>query len=514
MASCEDVYGFLVGITNRNIPKTLPPADVALLTQLNLIQSVTAAQYTDLTNQVAALQQPQAAIQQETAQRWQLADAVADEDRETQSVLFLFEGKNKRAAALEKAAHDRAALQATDADIAAKQQVVNDLVAKKSGLDTMTAYSGGYVCLSAMGMAQLRELGVRLYRVSDMEFSAYWAQSQQVDKDLAVLADRSARFFAGLAGPLASVERSNLWSIAIGLAGQPADPNVGVPRFLDAHARLGKLAQNEENRLLAAEILTSLTREVPDSVTALGGVDQDVRKMGVPKEASLGVSATLLFGQRADGTFATASLANFLRLTKSYESAAILGIVNQPFDALSQKFLSLRQMFGSWGFADSDDVELASAYLAVSELPVEGINTKLAIISKGIATYLQFPLVASAVLASIPVLEANETLHLLEEAYDVIGRRAMPLSQPELISLAVRMIHGIRNETLAKLDTTAAVRPTPGMGYRGGFGFYGVPMFVFYGAYFSTYSGFYGAHPGHAHFGPGGSGGGVGGMTG
>jgi hypothetical protein len=167
-------------------------------------------------------------------------------------------------------------------------------------------------------------------------------------------------------------------------------------------------------------------------------------------------------------------------------------------------------MFGSWGFAESDDVELASAYLAVSELPAEGINTKLAIISKGMATYLQYPLVASAVLASIPVLEANETLHLLEQAYDEIGRRAMPLAQPELITLAVRMIHGIRNETLSKLDTTAAVRPVAPMGYRGPYGgFYGVPMYVFYGSYFATYGGLGGIHPGHAHFGPGGFGGGM-----
>jgi hypothetical protein len=513
MANCNDVYAFLVGITNRNVTTTLSAPDVTLLTQLGLVQTVTADQYADLAKQVQALQQPQADIRQETAQRWKLADQVDADDQETRSVLFLFEGKNKRAAALEKAAQDKAALQATDADLAAKQQVVNNLIAKKSALDTMTPYSGGYILLSALGMSQLRELGVRLYRVSDMDFSAYWTQSQQVDHDLAVLADRSGQFVAGLAGPLSSVERSNLWSIAIGLAGQPAGPEVGVPRFLEAYQRLGKLSSNEENRLLSAEIVTSLPREVADSVASLGDVDKDVRKLGVPKEASVGVAATLLYGQRADATFATASLASFLKVTKSYEAAAILGIVNQPFDALSQKFISLRQTFASWGFAESDDVELASAYLAVSELPIEGINTKLAIISKGMATYLQFPLVASAVLASIPVLEANETLHLLEQAYDVIGRRAMPLSQPELITLAVRMIHGIRNETLAKLDTTATVRPAPSMGYRGPYGFYGVPMFVFYGAYFATFSAYGGFHPGHAHLGPGGFGG-VGGMSG
>ncbi|MCI4324619.1 MAG: hypothetical protein L3K00_01855 [Thermoplasmata archaeon] len=514
MANCNDVYAFLVGITNRNVPASLPAADVDLLTRLGLVQTLTSEQFADLSQQVGALQQSRAAVQAETAQRWQLADQTAADDRETRSVLFLFEGKNKKAAALERAAKDRADLTATDADLSAKQVALNDLIAKKSALDTMAQYGGKYVSLSALGLTQLRELGVRLYRVSDLDFAAYWTQSQQLDQDLATLADRSSGFFAGVSPSLSSVDRANLWSIAIGLAGQPADPPVGVPRFLDAHARLGKLANNEENRLLSAEIVTSIARDVPASVAALEGLDKDVRKAGVPKESSLGIAATLLYGQRADGTFATASLVNFLRVTRSYESAAILGIVNQPFDGLSQKFLALRQTFGSWGFGESEDVELASAYLAVSELPIEGINTKLAIISKGMASYLQYPLVASAVLASIPVLEANETLHLLEQAYDVIGRRAMPLAQPELITLAVRMIHGIRNETLAKLDTTAAVRPVAPVGYRGPYGgFYGVPMFVFYGAYFSTFSGIGGIHPGHAHFGPGGFGG-SGGMTG
>lgn len=510
MANCEAVYGFLVGITNKSVKTPLPAGDVELLTRLGLVQTISPEQYAALSQQVATLQQTSAAVQAERAQRWSLADQSATDEQAVRSVLFLFEGKNKKAAALEKAARDRAALNATDADLTTKQQALNDLIAKKSALDTMAPYNGSYVSLSAVGMTQLRELGVRLYRVTDMDFAAYWAQAQQVSRDLIVLADRSSGFFAGIAGPLSAVDRSNLWSIAIGLAGQAADPPVGVPRFLDAYTRLGKLTNNEENRLLSAEIVTSLAPEVPASIAVLAGLLKDVQKAGVAKEAALGVAATLLYGQRADATFATASLVNFLRVTRSFEAAAILGIVNQPFEGLSQKFLGLRQMFASWGFADSDDVELASAYLAVSELPAEGINTKLAIISKGMATYLQYPLVASAVLASIPVLEANETLHLLEQAYDEIGRRAMPLAQPELITLAVRMIHGIRNETLSKLDTTAAVRPVAPMGYRGPYGgFYGVPMYVFYGSYFATYGGLGGIHPGHAHFGPGGFGGGM-----
>ena len=162
-------------------------------------------------------------------------------------------------------------------------------------------------------------------------------------------------------------------------------------------------------------------------------------------------------------------------------------------------------MFASWGYEPSEDVELSSAYLTVSELPVEGVSTKLAIISKGLHAYLQYPLVASAILAAIPVLEANETLNILEQAYEIVGRRAMPMTPPELICLAVRMVHGVRPQTIQSLDTTATpTASSAARGYYYGPGFFFVPIFIAHGAYYSTYSGIGGAHPGHAHFAAGG----------
>ena len=35
--------------------------------------------------------------------------------------------------------------------------------------------------------------------------------------------------------------------------------------------------------------------------------------------------------------------------------------------------------------------------------------------------YLEYPLVAAAILTSIPTLEANETLDLMEKAYSLLG---------------------------------------------------------------------------------------------
>ena len=100
----------------------------------------------------------------------------------------------------------------------------------------------------------------------------------------------------------------------------------------------------------------------------------------------------------------------FSKITSSYESAAILSIFNVPTDQLEVKFQAFRLLFNSWGFEVSEDTELASAYLSISDLGPDDVNLKLSIIENGLRNYLEYPLVASALLASISTLEANELL--------------------------------------------------------------------------------------------------------
>jgi len=505
VTSCQEIFTFLSGVGNRKVTTTLPEADVATLQQLGFIRSITAAEYSQLTQEVRELQSARSTIDQETASRAQLASAVADEDRRSHSILFHFGSKDKQTAALQKEAQDQANLRSIDADLTARIQGFNQLVAKQSLLDTLSPYSDRYVAMTGTGVLQLRQLGIRMYRVADVPFDAYWAESTRTDHELNELAGQGAQYVSGLAAALPAVDRSYLWAIALGLAKVDPDPTRGGPRFLGIYHQIGGLSPNDENRLMSAEMLASLRLDMAQSVPLLQDLDRQVRKAGVPKESSLGVASMLLLGQRGDGTFATENLSSFLGVTKSYESAALLAIVNRPFTDLVQKFAYLRQMFGSWGFEPSEDVELSSAYLTISDLPLEGINTKLAIIAKGLGAYLQYPLVASAILAAIPVLEANETLNLLEQAYEIVGRRAMPMAQPELICLAVRMVHGVRNETAQGIDATGkAIPAAPGSEFYYGPGLYFVPIFVAHGAYYSTFSGMGGAHPGHAHFGGGG----------
>ncbi|MGA7861447.1 MAG: hypothetical protein WCB19_06280 [Thermoplasmata archaeon] len=501
MAKCQDVYTFMTQVANRSVTASLSSPDLATLQQLNLLQLVPADQYAQLAQDVQTLSPAQQTLAEKTVARAQLAEQVRQELEKSHSILFHFEGKDKQSAVLQKEAQDQSALQAADRDLAAEEQEYDRNMGKRALLDTLTPYGGAYVGLTSLGVMSLRDLGTRLYRVSDLPFPSYMGQTQEVDRELNDIANQSAQYFSALSGPLSSADRSYLWAISIGLAKRENDVQKGATGFLDAYNGLRDLAHNDENRLMSAEILTASPRSIGDSLPLLKQLDGTVRHLGIPKESSLGVASIILLGQRGDGTFATDNLQFWLRTTPSYESAALMAIVNRPVDDIGARFAGMRSMFGGWGFAPSEDVELSSAYIAVSDMPMDGLSPKLAVLTKGLGAYLQYPLVASAILASIPVLEANETLQLLEQAYDIIGKRAMPLSQPELIGLAVRMIHGIRAETVTGLDTTATAVPPPPVNfhYMPGMWFFFVPVAVGHGSYFATYGAFGGAHPAHAH---------------
>jgi hypothetical protein len=508
MTSCKEIYTFLSQVAAKNVTAPLSDADALLLSQLNLVQFLTADQYRDLQGKVQALGGEQAALLQESAQRAGVAREVQEDDRKTHSILFRLEGETKRATVLQREAAEQGQLKSIDADLVQKQQQFGQLVQQRSLLDTITPFGDRFVGLTGLGAVGTRDLGVRLYRVSDTDFSTYWAQSLKITQDLTNLASGGADYVARIAPGLPAADRANLWAISIGLAKNQPDVSQGVTTYLNAYNSIQSLTNNIENRLMASEILFSLPRPLAEEFPTLQQILRDVRNLRVPVESSLGVASILLLGQRADGTLATPNLAQYLTFTKSYESAALLAIVNVPVPDLNVKFQAIRTMFRGWGYQPSEDVELSSAYLAVSEVPVEGISTKLAIIARGLSTYLAYPLVAASVLATISTLEANDTLNLLEQAYDIVGRRAMPMTQAELVTLAVRMLHGIRNELVGPLDATATTAPTaarmPGMyGPR----FFFVPIAVVNYGHFSTFSGIGGAHPGHVH----GFGGGVGG---
>jgi hypothetical protein len=305
---------------------------------------------------------------------------------------------------------------------------------------------------------------------------------------------------------------SELWSVSIGLGKLQGDPNQIIERFLLSLDVLQRFGSNLENKMVAAEIMTAskvnpsqvqTNSDLPSLADALANLEDKARHDAhVPKELSVGVASTILFARRYDGTFPIDKLVEFSKITLSSESAAILSVLDVPFDQITSKFMQFRALFNFWGYELSEDTDLASAYLAISEFTQDEVKDKMTIILSALKNYLEYPLVATAILTSIPTLEANETLDLMEKASTLLGNFAPNLERSELISLSVRMIHGIKNELVKQLDPTARITVTPiQFTYMPSILFfrYRTPLILAHAYYHSTYSAFGGAHPAHVH---------------
>jgi len=151
---------------------------------------------------------------------------------------------------------------------------------------------------------------------------------------------------------------------------------------------------------------------------------------------------------------------------------------------------------------ESEDTEIASAFLAIGELNPGEVEAKVQYIVEQLANYLEYPLVAAAILASIPVFEAHEVLDLMEKAVTMLFTYARGLERSEMVALAVRMIHGVRNELVKEIDSTAKITETPVQftySTHPGFFFWYFPVIVAHSTYHATFSGMGGFHPAHSH---------------
>lgn len=500
MATCSEIATFLQKAQARTAPDPVAPDDLALLQQLGLVRRLTSDELAQVQQEVARIQAAQAALAQASLERQAQAGEVTKDAQKTHSILFHLEGVDHQHSHLEHLQQEEGALRTLDEDLAKRQQDFAQLLVQRALLDAAVPFNGGFLAITTPGRIALRDLTARLYRVGDEAFSAYWAESARIDTELAGIADASAQLAPPLAADLPDVERSYLWAVAIGLVKTGGDPAARFSAFLSAYRAVHGLSDNVENALLAAEILALVPRPLDAALPIVESLKEEVGEIGVPSAAQLGVASILLSGERADGTFATDMLQGYLTLTPSYESAALLAIQNRPYQELSGKFTSLKSLAASWGYSASEDTELASAYLAASDLPLESVPPKLGILARGLAGYLQYPLVAAAILASIPVMEANETLNLVEKAYEILGHRTGPMSQAELITLSVRMVHGVDVRPVDAIDPAARATTTPpGFTYADVPPHVFLPVFIVHHSYYSTFSAIGGPHPGHVH---------------
>lgn len=312
---------------------------------------------------------------------------------------------------------------------------------------------------------------------------------------------------------------SALWGVGIGLGKIQGDQTQIFERFSSAFLSLQSFKSSIWNKLMAAEIMTATVADFTSLSSQLTDLEWRLRtQAGVPEEQSIGIAATLLYGG-SDNTSALTRYSEFFsKITESLEAAAILAITNIDTDQLTTKFHSFKDMFSDWGYSTSDDTDLAAAYLSISPLASGDVKTRMNAIVDALRSDLSYPLVAAAILTSMSTLQPSEAIDLMERGVSILQPLAPNLGRSELVSLAVRMVHGVNNELAKQLDSNARISNTPvqftntpqqaaqsmyGPGYYGGFypsfWWWYFPLMISHSTYHNTYNTGGGVHEGHSH---------------
>ncbi|MGA2663583.1 MAG: hypothetical protein ABSF83_01385 [Nitrososphaerales archaeon] len=521
---CSEVRAFLSQIDTREDPITpISPDGLGYLSANDIVLTTTEEDHDERAVEVARLSHATAGLESEKAAAEQADQALERDERTEHSFVFHLERKENKDELLQRVQNEKDAVSKEDSGLSTLEANVNQLILQKSMVDRMVPYDGGYLSLTDVGIAILNDLNVRDYRVADEEFADFMAEAKAVYAELRSIADGASSYVFFLkirvadvenleedegpgdddGGPSADQVPSLLWSVAIGLAKLQGDIGQIRERFAQALDALTGFDSTTANKLMAAEIMTAASgQDVQGLESVLRDLDHQLRGQGVPKELSAGVAATILAGRRFDGTYPTDRLTQFKQVTPSYEAAAILAVMNVPYDGLTVKFEAFRSMFASWGYTASEDTEISSAFLAIGELDADEVQDKLKYVVEQLKNYLEYPLVAAAILASIPVFEAHEVLDLMEKAVTLLSGYGTGLERSELVALAVRMIHGVRNELVKEIDPTAKTSATPvQFTYASNPGVFirYYPVIVASSSYHSTFSGMGGFHPAHSH---------------
>jgi hypothetical protein len=524
---CGEVRTFLSQINDREGSITpIPPPDLGYLSDNGYVLRSTKEDYDKGVAEVARLSQATTDMESKKAEEEQADAAFQQDGQKEHSFMFHFEHGAEKDELVQRVASEAAAVSAEESELTALEANLNDLIQEKSTIDRMVPYGEEYLSLTGVGSVILNDLSVRDYRVADEEFADFTTEIKATYAELRSIADRAISYVVVLKFRVAEMEDleedpatpttsgvgeghpavqapSALWSVAIGLAKLQGDTMQIRQRFLQALDYVHNLGSTTESKLMAAEIMTAASsQDLQGLQSALWDLDQRMRDQGVPQELSVGVAATIMAGRMFDGTYPTDRFTQFKVLTPSYEAAAILAVMNVPYDGLAAKFQAFKTIFNSWGYMISEDTETASAFLAIGELDADEVEDKLKYVVEQLRNYLEYPLVAAAILASIPVFESHEVLDLMEKAVTLLSGYATGLERSELVALAVRMIHGVRNELVKEVDSTAKITETPVQftySPHPGFLLWYYPVIVAHSSYNATFSGMGGFHPAHSH---------------
>ena len=341
---CNDVRTFLSQIAEKSISIQIPQTDLDFLRDSGYLSVMQKEDYDRSLAEVSNLTQMNLDLTNAENAYGTANTALQEDEKKIHSIKFLFEGKETKEVEREKEKSENDVVSKIDGDITERDSKINELIQKKSIIDRMVLYNGEYVSLTGSGVLILNDLNIRNYRVSDSEFKDFIEESRETSGELNSIASRGKFYESNLEIKFPEMDPSQLWSVSIGLAKLQGDPNQIDKRFLLALDLLHHFDCTLQNKMMAAEIMTSVkadpsqwvdNSDLQNITKSLQSLDKQLRHDAhVPKPLSAGVAATVMSGRRFDGTFPTDRFSEFSKMTLSFESAAILSIINVHSDQL------------------------------------------------------------------------------------------------------------------------------------------------------------------------------------
>ncbi len=151
----------------------IPQADLDYLSTSGYVSVMPKADYDQAQAEVSALAQMNLNLQNEIVAERQAEMALQEGEKKTHSILFHFEGSEKKQAELQNVQDERVTVLKEQTEITQMDSRIKELILKKSTIDRMVPYDGGYVSLTGYGVAALSDLNIRNYRVAGNEFSDF-----------------------------------------------------------------------------------------------------------------------------------------------------------------------------------------------------------------------------------------------------------------------------------------------------------------------------------------------------
>jgi len=191
---CSDVKMFLSQISEKSISMQIPQSDLDFLSTNGYVSRMSKGDYDQASAEVSSLEQLNQQLETERTEETKADETVSQDLKKTHSLLFHFEGKDKKQAELQKAETDKVALSKEESDIAEKESQLTDFIQKRSAFDQLVQYGSEYLSLTGYGVLMLNALNARSSRVSDMDFSEFVQEMNATDSELRGIAQRAANF--------------------------------------------------------------------------------------------------------------------------------------------------------------------------------------------------------------------------------------------------------------------------------------------------------------------------------